>query len=359
VLVTATTPTPTPTHTPTPTNTPTPAATQAFAPNPLVAEMIMQVQQNMVYSYTGQLSGEWPVLVGGELYTITTRHTYSGTPIQKATQYVYEHMQAAYLTVNYHNWTYGRNVIGVLTGTKHPDEIVLITAHLDDVPSSGSAPGADDNASGSVGVLVAADILSQYQFERTLRFVFFTGEEVGHGGSDQYAQAVKDAGENIVAVYNMDMMAWNSDDIPALRLHTRKPSNPGYAGDLAIAGMFTNVVSTYGLGSYLSPIITANGESRSDHSSFWDRGYPAILAIEDDIDDFNTSWHESSDKLQILDMAYFTNFVKASVGTAAHLAYPIEATDTPTATGTPANTPTATDTPTASHTPTLTPTPTP
>jgi len=304
------------------------AASQAFTSNAVVACMISQVQQSSVYTYDGQLSGEWPVLVGGEPYALATRNTTSGTPIQKATQYVYEHMQALSLTVSYHDWTWGysnRNVIGVLTGCSHSDEIVLVTAHLDDMPSSGSAPGADDNASGSTGVLVAADILSQYQFERTLRFVLFTGEEQGMRGSNQYAQAVKDAGENIVAVYNMDMIAWNSDGDPTLGLHTRAPSNPGYAGDLAIAGVFTNVVNAYGLSSYLTPAIVADGESRSDHSSFWNRGYSAILAIED-WNDFDDYYHTSNDRLQTLDMAYFTNFVKASVGTAAHLAHPVEVT---------------------------------
>jgi hypothetical protein len=305
------------------------AASQAFTSNAVVACMISQVQQSTVYTYDGQLSGEWPVLVGGEPYTITTRNTASGAPIQKATQYVYEHMQALSLTASYHDWWYwmysNRNVVSVLTGCSHSDEIVLITAHLDDMPSSGLAPGADDNASGSVGVLVAADILSQYQFERTLRFVFFTGEEQGMRGSSQYAQMVQDAGENIVAVYNMDMIAWNSDGDPTLGLHTRAPSNPGYAGDLAIAGVFTNVVSAYGLSNYLTPTIVADGETRSDHSSFWSRGYPAILAIEAG-DDFNANYHSSNDRLQSLDMTYFTNFVKASVGTAAHLAHPVEVT---------------------------------
>jgi len=303
------------------------AASQAFLPNPAVAAMLAQVQQSTLYTYTGQLSGEWPALIGGVPYTITTRYTDSGTPIQMATQYVYEHMQALSLTVSYHDWTYlghsNRNAVGVLTGTTHPDEIVLVTAHLDDMPSLGLAPGADDNASGSAGVLVAADILHQYQFERTLRFVFFTGEEQWLWGSHEYAESVYNAGDNIVAVYNMDMIAWNSDISPTLWLHTRRPDNPGYAGDLAIAGVFTNVVDVYGLSGDLTPVITADGTSASDHSSFWNKGYSAILAIED-WNDRNEHYHTSNDRLQFLDMTYFTNYVKASVGTAAHLACPLQ-----------------------------------
>jgi len=107
---------------------------------------------------------------------------------------------------------------------------------------------------------------------------------------------------------------------PTLRIHTRTTGNPGYAGDLAIAGVFTNVVSAYGLTSSLTPIISADGESASDHSSFWGEGYAAILAIEDDYNDFNDYYHSSQDTMAHCNFAYYTAYVKASVGTAAHLA---------------------------------------
>jgi hypothetical protein len=292
--------------------------------DPTVAEMVNQVQQTTLYTYDGNLSGEWPVSIGGSDYTITTRYTRSGTPIQNATQYVYEHMQALGLTVSYHDWTRGstsnRNVIGEQTGTTQPGEIVLITAHLDDVPSTGLAPGADDNASGSAAVMVAADILSQYELERTVRFIFFTGEEQGLYGSQEYADLVYDAGENIVAVYNMDMIAWDDLDGPTLRLHTRTTSSSGYPGDRAIADLFVDVVNTYGLSTSLTPIIDPDGVTASDHSPFWSKGYSAILAIEDDQDDFCDYYHTVNDTLFTLNMTYFTNYTKASVGTAAYLA---------------------------------------
>ena len=296
--------------------------------DPSVAAMINRVTQSTVYNYDAQLSGEVSVLIGGTPYTITTRNTRSGTPILKATQFAYEFMQAQGLAVSYHAWsacgTSGRNVIGTLPGLSKPNEIVLITAHIDDMPSTGIAPGADDNASGSVGVMLAAEILGDYRFERTLRFVFFTGEEQGLCGSDVYAAERYAAGDNIVAVYNMDMIAWDAVGEPTLRLHTRS-SGAGYTADVAIAGVFTQTVQAYGLSGSLTPIIDADNESASDHSSFWDRGYPAILAIEDDDADFNDYYHTSNDRLANLNLPYFTAFVKASVGTAAHLAGPLNA----------------------------------
>ncbi len=299
-----------------------------IAYDPRVAAMINSVSETQVWNYNGNLSGENPVTVTGDPNPntpIATRHTSSGVPIQRATQYVYDYMQGLGLQVSFHQWASGRNVIGAKPGTSRPGEIVLITGHLDDMPSGGIAPGADDNASGSVAVMLAANAMSQYFFERTVRFVFFTGEEQGLLGSDAYATMVAAAGDNIVAVYNMDMIAWDSIGGPTLRLHTRTTGNPGYPGDLAIANTFIDVTTLYALSGGLSPILDPDGITASDHAEFWQRGFPAILAIEDDVDDFCDYYHTVNDKRQFLNMAYFTNYVKASVGTAAHLAMPSSA----------------------------------
>jgi hypothetical protein len=306
-------------------------------PVPEVQQMINDVTPSKLLSYVGNLSGETAVTIGGESYTITTRHTASGTPIIKATQYAYEIMQGLGLQVSYSAWTYGsysgRNVIGTKTGTSLPNEIVLITAHLDDMPSAGLAPGADDNASGSAAVLMAAEIMSRHLFQRTIRFVLFTGEEQGLLGSNVYAGSAYGAGDSIVAVLNLDMVAWNTiNSSPVAQLHTRTTGYPsGYAADKAIADTFIDVVSAYGLSSSISPVIRADGISASDHYNFWNRGYPGILAIEDYGSDFCPYYHSSSDRRSNVNMDYYTGYVKAAVGTEAHLAkmnkYPIPDTD--------------------------------
>ena len=302
--------------------TPEPKRVQYHA---CIEKIIGSVQKETLFKYTGNLSGESPVTVGGNSYTIKSRYTKSGEPIAKATQYASEFMQNLGLTVSYHEWsnwgTTGRNVIGQKIGSTKPQEIVLITAHFDSMPSSSTdSPGADDNASGSVGVLLACEILSKYSFERTIRFVLFTGEEQGLYGSKAYADKVYQAGEKIVVVYNMDMIAWDSIGLPTLRIHTRTTSNSGYQADKAISDVFFDIVSTYKIN--LTPILDADGITYSDHASFWKKGYPGILAIEDDADDFCKNYHTSRDRLATLNMNYFTEYVKASIATAAHLAYP-------------------------------------
>ncbi len=157
-----------------------------------------------------------------------------------------------------------------------------------------------------------------------MRFVFFTGEEQGLLGSYAYAETAYAVDESIVAVYNLDMIAWDDIGGPVLRLHTRRSSNPGYAGDLALAQLLTEVISNYGLSSSLTPVITEDGDDASDHGSFWNFGYTALLTIEDDYDDFNPYYHTQYDTLDRLDLPYFTAMVKATLGSSAHLAVPIE-----------------------------------
>ncbi len=294
-----------------------------------VAAMLSEVQQTDLWDLLGGISGEAAVTIGGSPYTIATRNTGSGTPIQKATQYAFEQLEALGLDVEYHNWSSGgysgRNVIATKRGATDPDEIVIVIAHLDDMPSSGPAPGADDNGSGSAAVLQAADVMASRWFQRTVRFVLVTGEEQGLLGSGRYATKVENDGDNVVAVYNMDMIAWDDLGGPVLRLHTRTTGNPGYAADLAIATTFSDAVGVYGLSGDLSPVIDPDGITASDHASFWNHGYAAILAIEDDQDDFNDYYHTSNDLRQHLDPAYFTAYTKASIATVAHLALPTNA----------------------------------
>jgi PKD repeat protein len=290
-----------------------------ITPDPIIQAMIDQVDVTTVYSYTGDLSGEWPVEIGGQPYTIVTRHTNSGEPIQKATQFVGEHLADLGLAVEYHQWggaTYP-NVIGELPGLVNPDDIFIIGAHVDDMPPGPLAPGADDNASGSVATLLAADIATQYQWGCTLRFALWTGEEQGLNGSHAYAQRSYNMGENIVGYLNLDMIAWDGAWGPDIDLHA---DQAGVPPSMQLAQLFADVVSAYNLN--LIPEIIPNGTGASDHASFWDYGYTAILGIEDyypDYHDFNPHYHTTQDLLQYLNMPYYVDFVKASIATLAHM----------------------------------------
>jgi hypothetical protein len=69
-------------------------------------------------------------------------------------------------------------------------------------------------------------------------------------------------------------------------------------------------------------ILTVGSTDRSDHASFWDYNYPAILGIEDFSSDFNPYYHTTGDNMSIIVPEFFTSFVKAGIGAAASLAIP-------------------------------------
>lgn len=296
-------------------------------PSPLVTAMMNSVQMTNLYSLVARLSGQEPVLAGDGPYLVRTRHSTSGIVLSNALEAAFHRVQALGLEPFYHFWSSGsyanRNLVANLPGTTRSNEWVLITAHLDDMPTGSTAPGADDNASGCAAVLTTAGVLAQYEFERSIRFVLFTGEEQGLLGSVRYAAAVQAAGENVAAVLNLDMIGWDGTPPPRFQLHTRTTVSAGYSNDLAIASTFTNVVAAYGLSSMLTNTVVSDGITASDHASFWNRGYPAALAIEDYGADFNPYYHTTGDTLQRFNVGYFTAAVKAAVGTVAHLAGPM------------------------------------
>ncbi len=200
---------------------------QGIVYDPLVAEMIGRVQTSRLSTLMRRISGIEPDVTGGDLYTVATRRTDSGVPVQNATQLVFEHLQSLGLNVRFHAWSRGRNVEGTLPGGARSNEVVMIVAHLDNMPGGAVAPGADDNGSGTAGVLLAAEIYRQFQFERTIRFLLVTGEEQGLLGSAAYATDAANAGDNIVAVLNLDMISWDSNNDGVLDLYTRSTSALG------------------------------------------------------------------------------------------------------------------------------------
>ena len=103
------------------------------------------------------------------------------------------------------------NVVADKPGFGVNRRLVLVTAHLDSVNSAGditaAAPGADDNGSGTAGVLEIARILTAQPAEHDLRLILFGGEEQGLHGSQQYVASLPQAERvRIDSVINMDMI---------------------------------------------------------------------------------------------------------------------------------------------------------
>jgi hypothetical protein len=288
--------------------------------NPNIQAMLDQVDPGIIYNLSGNLSGEWPVTIDEEAYTIPTRYALSGEPIQMTTQYLFQYYQDLGLDVSLNQFNYGgqvlSNVIAEKRGTVFPKRIFMITSHFDAVNGT---PGMDDNASGTVGVMMAASILNQYEFGCTLRFANFNAEEFGMVGSEHYARRSYCAAEDLRGVINLDMIAWNTPDSPTeFDLHAVS----SVPGSMEIADVFQDIVQTYGLN--LIPTMGNPFISASDHASFLRFGFPAILASEDG-NDFNPYYHSSGDSLyNIPDFEYYNETIKASLGTLAQMGCLVE-----------------------------------
>jgi hypothetical protein len=288
--------------------------------NPLVADIIAQVTTStLAYEMEG-LTGERLVTVAGISYTIATRNSYRAQAISMTTRYAYEHLVATGLSVTYHDYTYGsnhwRNVVAEKPGLVDPSEIYLITAHIDDMPNSSDAPGADDNASGSVAVMLAARLLADRHLAYTVRFVLFTGEEQGLIGSAAYAADCAARGEDIRGVINLDMIAYNSDALPIIDLY----ASSSVPGSMELTRIFSDVIGVYSLDLVPDRRDMPSGFpiQNSDQWRFLQHGYPAFLAIED-LSDETPYYHTSQDALATLDLDYYADFTRAAIATLVYL----------------------------------------
>ncbi|SNS21085.1 Peptidase family M28 [Geodermatophilus pulveris] len=191
------------------------------------------------------------------------------------------------------------NVAAELPG-RDLDGVVLVTAHLDSTAARSlryraprdPAPGADDDASGLAGVLAAVEAITALDdalrpSRRAVRFVLFNAEEHGLVGSRAYAhqQALLDA--PIVAVLQMDMIGHDLRPERTFELHAGFTPAPAVeARSLDLAALVTALQPVVSPALRPAQVYPAGAEGdaaerRSDHSSFHEQGYAALLASED------------------------------------------------------------------------------
>ena len=218
------------------------------------------------------------------------------------------------------------SVIATITGTTLPNEVVVIGGHLDSInsssPGSGTAPGADDDASGVASLTEAfrAAMVQGFRPQRTVKFMAYAAEEVGLRGSGEIATAYKNAGTNVVGVLQLDMtnfkgstqdMAWLTDNTNA-----------------AQTTFLQNLTTTY------LPTVTFTttscGYACSDHASWHNQGFPASMPSEAIFGQHNQRIHTINDTLANSDptaghaakfarlaAAYLAELAKGSLGAPA------------------------------------------
>ncbi|RPI98809.1 MAG: M20/M25/M40 family metallo-hydrolase, partial [Candidatus Aminicenantes bacterium] len=209
-----------------------------------------------------------------------------------------------------------RNVVAEKRGETANYGIYIICSHYDSTSPSPLtlAPGADDNASGTAAVLEAARVLAPYPLDYTVRFIAFSAEEWGLWGSRAYAARARLGGQPILGVINLDMIGY-ADAVPE-DLQIIVNGNSTWLADLFLAAG-----SHYGVVGATK--TTDASFVYSDHSPFWDNGFPALLAIEDN-PLTNPYYHRTTDTLDTLNIDFLTSATRASVGLLAELAQPIK-----------------------------------
>lgn len=303
--------------------------------SPVVQTMVDAVSPTLLVHHVCKLQDRDALTYCNQL---GTRYSYAAAGLNEAAQYLYDEYAALGLSVTYdpfvENSTPMTNVVAELPGAgPGSDHIYILCAHYDSISQDPNhvAPGADDNGSGCAAVLEAARILSQHRFSRTIRFIHFAGEEQGLWGSAHYARQTHQRGDRIDGVINLDMIGYESvppnDHIVEIHAGTDPAS-------IALADALIDNIPEYGV-NLVPQEITTNATWRSDHGSFWSRGYPAILGIED-FQDFNPHYHSTNDTLANMQAQMMVEYTKASVATLAEMAsQPHVSPPTPTPTYTP------------------------
>ncbi len=188
-----------------------------------------------------------------------------------------------------------RNVIATKVGWRYPDRQIIVGAHFDAVPD---CPGADDNGSGTAGVMEIARVLKDIETEMTFIFITFDSEESWMWGSYDYADSVAAIGKDIIYMQNLDMIGHLPNSDNANLYNGTEDAYSQLWSDLA-----GPLVGIQGI---------LRGQTASDHKPFLDNGYDATFVQEYA---FSSHYHQSSDSTTYINFEYMTRMVQASLAT--------------------------------------------
>jgi leucyl aminopeptidase len=191
-------------------------------------------------------------------------------------------------------------------------EVVVLGAHQDSLNLRGStlrAPGADDNASGSVTVLETLRVIagSGVVPKRSIEFHWYAAEEVGLVGSGAIAQEYSRNGVNVVAMVNFDVDGYQAPGINDIGIYTDNVNSE--------LTQFLRVL----VDGYLDygRRDTRCGYGCSDHASFHNYGFPAAFPAEVT---FHPQMHSEQDSFENVGFTQVIEFVKLAVGFAVEIA---------------------------------------
>ncbi len=270
-------------------------------------EIVAQVDESLVRMYHENL------MSFGPRYTGSINCTLAG-------QYLYECFEEMNLSVAFHEWEYdgfhSRNVVATLEGTD-PDRhgYYVVSAHYDCTPGS---LGADDDGSGVAAVLSIAQIMSQYQFNNTVRFILFSGEEVGTYGSFSYACDCYQNGDDVLGVINLDMIGYANTTKGGRLIRFHSPKRSEWIAEWAseVSMRYSDLLH---MGVELRPNYIG-----ADHQGFVQFGYDGVWIAHHDGYPWGNTPQDTPDHLNWTYQIKATRFLLAFVVDLARTSIPIQ-----------------------------------
>src|SRR4051812_22644875 len=245
------------------------------------------------------------------------------------------------------------DMVAIQRGTERPNDVVIITAHIDSrvsdpLNADAFEPGANDDGSGSAAVLEAARILSKHRFPGTIVYSLDSGEEQGLYGAKVIANYAKAQGWNVIANLNNDIIgnSCGSDgvcDSTHARVLSEGPRSQGEVELMAathslggendapsrnISRFLDSLADRLKIGLDVRQIWRTDRFSRGgDHIPFLEAGFPAArisVAVE------NYDWQHQDlrtengkrygDTIDHVDFAYLAKMTKLNVAALAAIA---------------------------------------
>ena len=239
-------------------------------------------------------------------------HPTGSIGVGEVKEYLYQQLNEYGLSVYLKPWRYkfksGYNVEATLSGIGSSDGIVIICAHYDSVSVS---PGADDDGSGVASVLTIAEIMSKTEFNSTIKFVLFSGEEQGLYGSHIYAEEAYENQENIIGVICLDGVGYADTYLAGHTIKNFADESSDWIVDIS-----KSVVTEYN--EYINlEIDRFPNEKISDHHSFYELGFQTSYFLEHTLDPY---YHTSEDTIDKMNMSYLIKICRLALGTAAGIA---------------------------------------
>ncbi|KAF7869825.1 hypothetical protein EAF04_004609 [Stromatinia cepivora] len=222
-----------------------------------------------------------------------------------------------------HPW--GQNsIIATIPGQKN--STVVIGAHQDSInlflPSILSAPGADDDGSGTVTILEALRVLLtskdiiKGKGQNTIEFHWYSAEEGGLLGSQAIFSEYEKTGRDIKAMLQQDMTGYTQKTLDA-----GEPESLGVITDFVdpdLTDFIKKIVTAY---TSLPYILTTCGYACSDHASASKAGYPSAFVTESDFKYSNKYIHTTEDIIQNLSFDHMLQHARLTLGLVYELAF--------------------------------------